>query len=356
MADSTMRIKLKSVSIVLLAILIISGCGKQPQPPHEARILAFGTLIDVVIAGETKETAETAISNLEKMFQQLHQEWHAWEPGLLHQTNKQLKEGTAFTPHPKVMSLIQLSIPLAEKSDQLFNPAIGELINLWGFQGKKRLCSELPSKEKIEKLVAKQPSLSDLQFNGEKLVNGNPTVKIDFGAVGKGYGIDLGIDRLRQLGINNAIINAGGDLRAIGDKGERPWRIAVRKPSGDGVFAFIEVSGDESVFTSGDYERNTICNGERIHHIIDPRSGRPAKGTRSVTVIHSDAATADAAATALFIAGPDDWHRIASQMGIRYVALLDEQGELHMNPAMQKRLKLLDHNIRIKLSKPIQTR
>jgi thiamine biosynthesis lipoprotein len=194
--------------------------------------------------------------------------------------------------------------------------------------------------------------MSDIQVDGIMLRCTNPRAKLDFGAIGKGYGIDLAIGHLRELGIHNVIINAGGDLRAIGDRDGQPWRIAIRRPTG-GVFAILKVSGDESVFTSGDYERNFVYEGKTYHHIIDPRTGWPAEGTRSVTVVHTDATTADAAATAIFVAGPKEWHAVAERMGIRYVLLMDTEGVVHMNPAMAERVELLDRDTEVQISPPL---
>lgn len=195
--------------------------------------------------------------------------------------------------------------------------------------------------------------MSDLDIDGFKLSSSNPAVKLDFGAYGKGYGIDRAIESLKDMGIHNAIINAGGDLRAIGSRAGTPWRIAIKKPTGMAVLGVIKTDTDESVFTSGDYERNYAYEGKRYHHIIDPRTGYPAEGVASVTVIHTDATTADAAATALFVAGTSDWHRIARQMGIKYVLVIDSQGTLHMNPAMQKRIELLKTDNKIIISPPL---
>ena len=110
------------------------------------------------------------------------------------------------------------------------------------------------------------------------------------------------------------------------------------------MIASISIEGEESVFTSGDYERFYIYQGERYHHILDPRTGYPAKGTQSVTVIHHNSGLADAAATALFIAGPDDWHRIAHKLGLKQVMLIDEQGTIHVSPEMKKRLAFNEEN------------
>jgi thiamine biosynthesis lipoprotein len=147
--------------------------------------------------------------------------------------------------------------------------------------------------------------------------------------------------RLAELGIRNAIINSGGDLRATGSAVGRPWRIGIRNPHGEGAMALIETHGDEAIFTSGNYERYHEYEGRRFGHIIDPRSGYPAEGVQSVTVIHASATTADAAATALFVAGADAWPEVAAAMDVDHVMLLDDQGTIQLTPAMAERVELL---------------
>ena len=134
------------------------------------------------------------------------------------------------------------------------------------------------------------------------------------------------------------------------------WQTAFLVP-GLALLFFLGVwwySGVDAVATTEPHQRNFRWQGETYHHIIDPRTGYPARGTASVTVLHSDAATADAAATALFVAGPEDWHRIARQMGVSMVLLLAENGDLYMNPAMRARIRLIDESTaRIHLSPPL---
>jgi thiamine biosynthesis lipoprotein len=100
----------------------------------------------------------------------------------------------------------------------------------------------------------------------------------------------------------------------------------------------VETDEDESVFTSGNYERFFEYQGTRYHHIIDPRDGYPAKDSVSVTVIHKNATTADAAATALFVAGPKLWQKIAAHMGVTQVMLIDDKLTFYMTPEMAKRI------------------
>jgi thiamine biosynthesis lipoprotein len=344
------------LALALLTALTLTaglvGCDRA-DPVFNSRFLAFGTLMDLSIIGVSRTRAETVTRTIEDDFRYMHQAWHAWDPGPVVRVNEQLATGEWFAAPPSVLPLLSRSQELAEASGHLFNPAVGKLVDLWGFHADEAECHAPPNAEAIAALVARDPRMSDIEIDDFRLRSSNPAVQLDFGAVGKGYGIDMAIDRLRQLGVNNAIVNAGGDLRAIGSRDGHPWRIAIRSPSGGGVFGFVEVIGDESVFTSGNYERNFRWEDVLYHHIIDPRTGYPARGASSVTVIHSDATTADAAATAIFVAGPQGWYETAQRMGIKYVLLVDEEGVVHMNPRMQGRVQLLDKNHRIAVSQPL---
>lgn len=336
----------------LVAVLLsgLLACSPQPETYHQ-QFLAFGTLMDLTIAGVPTAQAAAAGKALEDDFAVMHQAWHAWSPGPMTRTNALLAEGKSFSAPPSVLPLIKVSQRLAEQSDNLFNPAIGHLIKLWGFQSDEpNRPRPPPAAELIRQAIAKHPRMSDIIIDDFRLRSTNPAVQIDVGAIGKGYGIDIAIGHLRELGIDNAIINAGGDLRAIGRNGDRPWRIAIRGADGKGVLGYVETDGDESVFTSGDYERGFTWEGRHYHHIIDPRTGYPAQGTHSVTVLGDDATTADAAATALFVAGPDDWPRIAARMGIKDVLLVDSDGVMHMTPGMQQRLHLFDDGAKIRIT------
>jgi thiamine biosynthesis lipoprotein len=110
--------------------------------------------------------------------------------------------------------------------------------------------------------------------------------------------------------------------------------------------------GDLSVSTSGSQDRSFTWDHQNYHHILDPRTGYPAQGSAMVTVMHTEATTADAGATALFVAGPTQWQRIAKRMGIRYVLLVDETGVVHMTPAMHERVQLLEKGRKVLISEP----
>jgi thiamine biosynthesis lipoprotein len=325
--------------LTLILACLLAACNRADNPVYRDQFFAFGTLIDLTLYDVDTARAEQASRALEQAFTQMHSDWHAWQPGALQQLNRGLAEHGQASVDPTLAGLIQEANRLSTLSNGRFNPVIGKLVSLWGFHDDEPPQGPPPAADRIRQLVEQAPASTDVQVDGRQISSRNPAVRYDLGAFAKGHAIDRGIEQLKELGIRHAIINAGGDLRAIGRHGERPWRIGIRDPRKPGVLTSIEPAGDESVFTSGDYERFYEYQGQRYHHIIDPRSGYPAGATVSATVIHPLAATADAAATALFVAGPDAWPAIARQMGVKYVMLVDREGRVHLNPAMKARLR-----------------
>lgn len=329
---------MKKIILAALLSLFVVSCARAPQS-ESFELYVFGTLVTISVWDGEPSAVNAAVAEITRTFQQMHHDWHAWKPGPLVEINKAISEGRE-TPVPEsIAELISHSQQLYLQSDGLFNPAIGGLLNLWGFQGDGRPSGPPPSSESIAHWVEASPGMDDLQLHDGLLSSSNPAVQLDFGAFAKGVAVDQAIAILRTHGLENAIVNGGGDLRVIGSKGEAPWRVGIRHPQGQGVLAALEVKGDESVFTSGNYERYREHEGVHYAHILDPRTGMPVVGITSVTVLHQNGGVADAAATALVVAGVKDWQRIAKQMGIAAVMLVDDVGTVYMSPAMQQRIQ-----------------
>lgn len=339
---------------LLLSGLLLVGCRGE-TPVTTTRFNAFGSQVDLSLVGVSPAQAQRAASAIKQDFEFMHRAWHAWEPGPMGRINQLLPKGEPFVAPPSVMPLVRLSQVYAEQSGGLFNPAIGNLIDLWGFHSDSPECQPPPSQRSIERLVKANPQMSDIRIQGLELQGTNPALKLDFGAIAKGYAIDLAVDALRDLGVRDALVQIGGDLRAIGDRSGQPWRVAIRRPSGSGVLAILKTRGDESVGNAAAYDRNFIYGGTTYHHILDPRTGWPAQDTLAVTVAHRDATTADAAATALFVAGPAHWHEVAQAMGVRFVLLIDSKGTLHLSPEMHERLEVMDLSAELRVSPPLSS-
>ena len=323
---------------VIAVMLFLTGCG-QHDPMHRVQMYTMGTLVNINIWDDNDKQAEAAMQTVTQEMNRIHHVWHAWHDSDLTAINEALASGQTVTLTDEGVKMISQARQLSQLSHGLFNPAIGGLITVWGFH-----VDELPQERappdpaSIDKWLQAQPNMDDLVLDGNKLSSRNPAVQLDLGGYAKGVAVDHAIAILKAHGIHDAIVNAGGDLRAIGQPGNRPWRIGIRHPGQAGILAAVETHDDESVFTSGNYERFYTYKGVRYHHLIDPRSGAPANGTRSVTVIGKEAAVADAAATALFIAGPQLWPAIARNMHIDQVLLVDKDMNIYMTPKMARRV------------------
>lgn len=294
------------------------------------------------------DNAQQTINIISTEFDRLHEQWHPWKKGDLGQINQSFSNNEFFSGSPSIIKLIQDSQQLSGLSNGLFNPAIGQLIKLWQFDQleDEHYQFQLPDAEKIQALLKQNPQMQDIIVKKTQIKSDNSSLSLDFGAFAKGVAIEQMITTLKEHNISHALINAGGDLKVIGSKNGKAWRIGIKNPanaqnpSAKPIIAAINLNHNEALFTSGNYERFFEFEGRHYHHIIDPRSGYPAKGTRSVTVLSNDAALADAASTALFIAGPELWSDIAKKIGIQYVMLMSDDNKIYLSPAMAERIEL----------------
>jgi thiamine biosynthesis lipoprotein len=158
-----------------------------------------------------------------------------------------------------------------------------------------------------------------------------PGMRIDLGGFAKGHAVDNAARILTQrFGIRHALISAGGDSRAIGDHRGRPWSIAIRDPRRETEVVAVLPLEDVSISTSGDYERCFVhADGRRVHHILDPRTGRPADAARSVTVLGPDGTTTEALSKTVFVLGVDAGLRIVDDVPGTDAVVVDAQGRLH---------------------------
>ncbi len=328
---------LKSLATIVVCLVLLAACHRNRE--QNAELFVFGTIVEIKLWGATQEQGDRAFAQLQQMFNRMHRDWHAWEPGKLTDINRAFAQGQTAKADADIIAMIRRSQEIEQLSGGRFNPAIGALIRLWGFHTSDYpVIGPPPSQASIDELLSHRPSSRDIRVDGLQLRSENPHVQLDFGGIAKGYAVDLAIERLRELGIANAIVNAGGDLRAMGRHGDRPWNVAVRKPGG-GIIGAVEVRDDEALFTSGNYERFRQDRRKRYPHILDPRSGWPVKDVASVTVIAAEGIVADAAATALVVAGLDGWPAVARALDLDQVLMVDESGTVYLTPEMERRMQ-----------------
>lgn len=160
-------------------------------------------------------------------------------------------------------------------------------------------------------------------------------VRIDLGGIAKGYAVNRAIELLHQCGVTRAMVSAGGDSRIIGDRDGREWVIGIKHPrKPDGIALRLPLS-DIAVSTSGDYERFFIDDGERVHHIINPKTGRSAGASWSATVIGPDAMTTDALSTSIFILGAVEGLALIESLAGIDAIIIDSNGKVHYSSGFQ---------------------
>lgn len=328
----------------LLFALLLGACSKEQI--HQEQAYVFGTQVDVTIYGADEVKAREAVSLVLREFQRLHDELHAWKPSQLSELNAAIAQGKRKQVAPELAAMLQDAAKVSAQSDGLFNPAIGGLIQAWGFQADdfKPL---LPDEKKVAALVKANPQMSDLVFAGDEVGSRNRALKLDLGGYAKGYALDRAAAILRQQGIHDALINIGGNVLALGAHGSRPWRVGIQHPRKPGPLATLELHDGEAIGTSGDYQRYFELDGKRYCHLIDPRSGWPVQGVEAVTILtHGEHAglRSDASSKPLFIAGTQGWRAAAQKMQLEEALLVDAQGVVHLTAAMQKRLKFTDES------------
>jgi len=243
----------------------------------------------------------------------------------------QLNSADIGEPMPvsfELMQVLTLSKQVYNDSDRAFDPTIGELVNLWGFGPRQVVEDELPEAEQIEFALTSM-GFDTLQLDTEALsVTRNSDAFVDLSAVAKGYGVDQAAQWLLKQGVQNFLVEVGGELRAHGysPRGDR-WVTAISQPD-SGLQPKIHrrlIVADKAVATSGDYYNYFEVDGVRYSHTIDPRTGYPVQhNLASVTVLADDCAAADAYATAIDVLGPEKGLQMADKLGLAVYILLRE--------------------------------
>jgi thiamine biosynthesis lipoprotein len=212
---------------------------------------------------------------------------------------------------PETFWIIKRSCEFSRASAGAFDITVAPLVDLWGFSNKN---FRIPQEEEIKKVLLRVGWEKIVLQEKDNVVKFSlPGMKIDLGAIAKGYALDCAARKLKARGIKNCLINAGGQVYALGDKSGVPWRIGIRDPRKKEIRETLKLK-NRSASTSGDYEQFFIKDGGRYAHIIDPKTGRPARsGIISVTVIAPEATSADALSTAMFVLGKEKAQALAKR-------------------------------------------
>ena len=331
---------MRGVALLLVAVLL-AACSRAEVFRHEAYV--FGTRVDVAVYGDSQEAADAAAYAVLREFDRLHRAYHAWEPSELTALNAALARGETAEVSDELAAMLADAQHIAATGDGLFNPALGALIALWGFHT-DTFVPQRPDPSALEALLHAGPSMDDLHIEGNRVSSRNPAVQLDLGGYAKGYALDRAAAILRENGVNNALINIGGNVMALGRKGDQPWRIGVQHPRMPAPIATLPLYDGEAVGTSGDYQRYFELDGERFSHLLDPRTGQPALGTQALTILISPREGAgtlsDAPSKPAYLAG-DAWREHTRRFGIEHALRIAADGRVEVTRALRARLQFM---------------
>jgi len=305
---------------ILILVLTLSGCDYS-QASVKRTEFALGTYITVRIDGMSTRQAEYALKLAFNRLYEIEALASAKNPNsALAVVNENAFE-TYVHVSEELFFLLKTGLYYSELTDGAFDITLGTIVELWGINTEN---ARVPTQEELaealensgfEHLVLNE-DVNSVRFLKEGL-------KIDLGALAKGYAADEMKRVLVENGVENAVLDLGGDIITIGDKNGAGWLVGLEHPRNFGeICAKLRVSG-LAIVTSGDYQRNFTHDGKLYHHIFDSRTGFPAdSGIVSATVIAESAMIADALSTALFVTGealPDiDFILIDSDMNFVY--------------------------------------
>lgn len=239
----------------------------------------------------------------------------------------------------RLYDLIGRSILYRDSLCDKVNIAMGSVLTLWH---EKRITKEgIPETAALE-TAAKHCDTADIVLDPENrtVFYKDPELRIDLGAVAKGYAVELAAQALEKAGFRSYLISAGGNVR-VGDApadGRKYWNVSIQDPDDASVYTDVIHCVNSSVVTSGDYQRYYEVDGVRYHHIISPDTLYPAEGMRSVTVVTADSMEADFLSTALFILSADDGSKLLKTNNGAEAYRITEKGETLISTGMQQML------------------
>jgi thiamine biosynthesis lipoprotein len=306
-----------------LLLPFAAGCGGKKNPLRREGVF-FGTAVKILIPADSP-AAQEAVGAIFAAFAAAHRRFHAWRGGETGDLNAAIAAGRLpARVSPPLQKMLRLAADCADASEGLFNPAMGNIVAKWGFHadapGEGFLSP--PPESFVREAAADMPTLAGMKIGGGKLISIHPRARLDFGAIAKGAALDEARGILAAHGIYDALLNIGGNILAVGNNGARLWRIALAAAFDGGI---VNLRGGEAIATSGDSQRFFIHKQKRYHHLIDPRTARPAAQVKTAAAISGDAANAgalsDAAATALaLVADSESARRIAANFRLRAAA------------------------------------
>ncbi|GJM28157.1 MAG: FAD:protein FMN transferase [Cyclobacteriaceae bacterium] len=306
------------ISFWLAALIFLGLFGsinaQTDQQEFSKVSLKMGSRFEVIAVTPDSTLAGIAISAAYQEIDRIENLISSWKP---HSQTSLINANAGLTItriDRELYDLIFRSLKVSELTNGAFDITFAGINDLWKFQ--RQRVDHLPDSSRIASAI-KNIGYQKIQLNRDSLTVYLPEtgMRIGFGSIGKGYAANRAMKVMKSTGIESGMVNAGGDLITWGkNKHGTPWSIGIADPNKeDEILAWLSLQ-DMALVTSGDYQKFFTYNGQRFGHIIDPRSGYPSTGIKSVSILCADAELADALATAVYVLGSDNGMKLINQL------------------------------------------
>ncbi len=334
---SRVRLWYRALGALALLVVLTSCAGNGSPRLYKIGRLLMGTYVQITLVGDGEKQRAAAQAVVDE-FRRVENLASFHKRSTLTTLNKEAALGES-KPNAELFNLILLSLDFAKGTGGAFDPTVGPLSLLWNFSGDE---PRVPTEDLVRQAL-KKVGWEKVQFDKKHGTIRLPEkgMSLDLGGIAKGYALDRAAAVLKERAISAALVNAGGDIVAIGEKSPgSPWQVGIQDPRNpNGIVAVVPLK-DRVIVTSGDYERFVIKDGKRYHHLLDPQTGFPAELLRSVTIIAETGVTADALATAVFVLGPEKGMKLVEDTPGVEALLIDASGAYKMSSGASQLIQL----------------
>lgn len=321
----------------LMGIFLLS-CSPAKEQVYRKDMVLMDTLVTITVVTDSADRAEKAMDRAFAEIGKLDALLNFFsEKSELSMINRNAGL-SGVRVSPETMEVVEKAIEVSEKTEGAFDVTIGPEISQWDFPLRIK-----PEDESIKR------QLRLVNYKLIQLDKVRSTVRLkekgmfmDLGGIAKGYAADKAVGVLKKNGIASGLVSVAGDIKAFGYKPDgKSWTVGIRSPrsteKSDEIMATVELN-DTAISTSGDYQRYFILDEKRFHHILDPRTGYPAQGCQSVSVIAGDGVYADAFSTGIFVLGPERGIALLERMGFEGL-IVDKDGALYTTSGLKGKIE-----------------
>jgi thiamine biosynthesis lipoprotein len=328
--------------LVTLFVLALAGSAAAAPGKLTYSGKAMGTYVTVWFWTDKEPEAAKAAEDVFTEMKRLDEEMTTWtDTSEVSKINAAAGTGKPVKVGDETFEVIARAQDISKKSSGVFDISVGAFKGLWKFD--EDMDGTLPDPAEVKKRL-KLVGYKDIVLDKKKhtVYLRRKGMSITLGGIAKGYAVDKCVALLKSQGFTDFMLQAGGDMYISGKKGNEPWVVGIRDPRGQDLFAGMPIE-NHSFSTSGDYERGFVKEGIRYHHILDPRTGQPARLSRSVTIRAKDAYTADSWSKVMFILGYEEGMKLIKKYKLEdfEVVWVDDKNEIHMTDEIAKQIKIV---------------